>query len=142
MKRLIGFLALVCIAALVLSGCSTPQAEAEVRAIDVDLTQLSSTMVYAEVFNITNDPQPYLGKVMKLGGMYYSNYIEELEQTYHFVLISDAAACCEQGLEFVLPEGQSYPEVGKEVEIVGTFADYLEDGMSFCHVLADEITVR
>lgn len=36
--------------------------------IDVDLTKLSSSMVYAEVFNMMVQPQDYVGKQVKMAG--------------------------------------------------------------------------
>ena len=140
-KRYLGLI-LLAIVAGVLSGCAkvdsaAPQQTAQV--VDVDLTKMSSTMVYAEVYNIMNEPKPYLGKTMKLRGEYYSNYIAETEQSYHFLLINDATACCEQGIEFVLDGEANYPQTGEQVEIVGVFSDYQEDGVNYCHVVANDL---
>ena len=40
--------------------------------VDIDLTKLSKTMVYSEVYNIMLNPADYVGKTMRMGGEYYS----------------------------------------------------------------------
>ncbi len=107
--------------------------------VDVDLTTLSSTMVYSEVYNMLTAPDDYIGKVVKMSGMYvvYSN--QDDTQYYPAVIISDATACCSQGLEFVLAGDpkfpDDYPETETDVTVVGTFATYDEDGTQYCHLV-------
>ena len=36
--------------------------------IDIDLTRLSSTMVYSEVYNMMNTPENYVGKMVRMNG--------------------------------------------------------------------------
>ena len=38
--------------------------------VDVDLTVLSSTMVYAEVFNMMLSPDDYIGKTIRITGIF------------------------------------------------------------------------
>lgn len=70
--------------------------------VDVDLTSLSSTMVYSEVYNMMNAPGDYIGKTIKMTGqfVYYEN--PDTKAQYFTCIIGDAMACCSQGLEFVL----------------------------------------
>ena len=48
----------------------------------------------------------------------------------------DAAACCSQGIEFVLTDEYSYPddypEEGREICVVGVFDTYQEGGYTYC----------
>ena len=73
-------------------------------AVDLDLTTLSSTMVYGEVFNIYQEP--------------------ETGQVYCGVIVQDAAACCAQGFDVVMPDHfrypDDYPPTQSEVTIVAT----------------------
>ena len=71
------------------------------EGVDVDLTILSPTMVFAEVYNMLAAPDDYVGKVVKITGKYYSVNNENDGKTYFYVLIKDATACCEQGMEFI-----------------------------------------
>ena len=83
-----------------------PQASAD--GVDVDLTVLSSTMVYSEVYNMLyNDPAHYLGKTVKARGTFsiyqlVTDGVLQPDPVSYACIISDAAACCAEGMEFVL----------------------------------------
>ena len=106
--------------------------------VDVDLTKLSSTMVYSEVYNMMYTPENYIGKTVKMSGMFVAYTNQDQSQFYPAVIIADATACCSQGLEFVLegnpsyPEG--YPEMETDITVIGTFETYLEDGNTYCRL--------
>lgn len=100
---------------------------------DVDLTVMGSDMIYATVFQMMMEPMTYTGKTVKMQGTYYSSYYEPTNQRYYFVMIEDAAACCSQGIEFVWGDGthtypNEYPEDYSEVEVIGVFETYKEEG--------------
>lgn len=106
--------------------------------IDVDLTKLSSTMVYSEVYNMMYTPENYIGKTVKMRGMFVVYTNQDQSKIYPAVIIADATACCSQGLEFVL-EGnpaypEAYPEMKTEVSVVGTFETYEEEGNTYCRL--------
>ena len=61
MKRITNLIFIV-IMALMLSACGSSEPSAETSKCDVDLTLLSSTMVYSEVYNMMVDPDSYIGK--------------------------------------------------------------------------------
>lgn len=117
--------------------------------IDVDLTALSSTMVYGEVYNMMVTPEEYVGKTIKMCGKFatYQPTDEDGNVTSNQIgfacIIADATACCSQGLEFVLEGDYSYPddypELGEEITIIGTFETYEENGHMFCHLIDAEI---
>ena len=47
-------------------------------------------------------------------------------------LISDATACCAQGVEFVLSQPpEEYPELGSMVTVTGVFSTYESSGMTY-----------
>ena len=106
--------------------------------VDVDLTKLSSTMVYSEVYNMMYTPGNYIGKTVKMSGMFVAYTNQDESQYYPAVIIADATACCSQGLEFVLEGNPSYPEEYPEIEteitVVGTFETYVEDGNTYCRL--------
>ncbi|MDY3711615.1 MAG: hypothetical protein SO044_04270 [Agathobaculum sp.] len=113
--------------------------------VDVDLTALSSTMVYSEVYNMMSAPDGYIGKSVKMRGefaMYQAPGPDGAEgegPMYFACIIADATACCSQGLEFVLagepayPDG--YPALGEEITVVGEFQTYPEDGFTYYHLV-------
>ena len=102
--------------------------------IDVDLTVLSSNMVYAEVYNMMVVPSDYEGKVVKMNGIYDTMYDENMDQHYYFCIIQDATACCAQGIEFILEDENAYPKPGSIVTVIGTFSTYMEGEDMYCTV--------
>ena len=103
--------------------------------IDVDLSQLSGTMVYSEVFNMMSNPQDYVGKTIRMVGDF--NVYEDAthNRNYYTCRIADATACCVEGVEFLwkgehkYPE--DYPEPGDIIWVQGTFNTYDEDGYEY-----------
>lgn len=120
-----------------------PQASAD--GAEVDLTVLSSTMVYAEVYNMLyNDPESYLGKTVRARGEFsiYQLVVDGVLQpdpVAYACIIADAAACCAEGMEFVLKDNlaypDDYPEPGAEITVVGEFQAYEENGMTGYHLI-------
>ena len=102
-------------------------------SVDYDLTAMSSEMVYATVLQMLNVPDDYIGKKIKMSGVYYTTYYDVTDQYYHYVIIKDATACCAQGMEFVWGDGNhvfpdEYPPEESEVEVIGEFEAYQDPG--------------
>lgn len=109
--------------------------------VDYDLTVMSSDMVYATVYQMMVDPDAYIGKTVRMNGLYYGSYYEPTGQYYHYCIIQDALACCAQGIEFVWGDGShiypdEYPEDETMVVVQGVFETYQEDGDEYlyCHL--------
>ena len=104
-------------------------------SVDLDLTALSSTYVYAEIYNIVMEPLAYVGQTVKMEGSCSIYVDEETGKQYYACLIQDATQCCAQGLEFVLNENEyssgDYPEPGEEIVLKGTFDTYDENGNQY-----------
>lgn len=111
-------------------------AETCASGVDVDLTVLSSTMVYSEVYNMMVKPDDYKGKTVKMKGQFVPYYDESTGNYYFACFISDATACCSQGIEFILTDDYSYPEdypkEGDTICVVGTFDTYMEGEYMYC----------
>ena len=114
---------------------STPQTSND---LDVDLTKLSSTMVYSEVYNMMYTPADYIGKTVKMKGQFAYYEDPETKTQYFACIIADATACCSQGLEFSLTGEYTYPndypELGSEITVTGTFEVYTENGYQYCRL--------
>ncbi len=105
---------------------------AEAEVVDVDLTVMSSTMVYSEVYNMMNSPDDYLGRKIKMKGLFSTYHDETTDKTYYACIIQDATACCAQGIEFE-PEGDfDVPEEGSEICVSGVFDTYYEGEYKYC----------
>lgn len=112
------------------------QEESTESLIDVDLTILSSTMVYSEVYNMMTSPKDYIGKTVKMKGLYAYAHDETTGNDYFACIVQDATACCAQGIEFVLTEEyrypDDYPKGDEEICVVGVFDTYQEGDYTYC----------
>ena len=104
-----------------LLGDEEPSTSAQSSEVDLDLTAMSSTMVYSEVYNIMVSPKDYIGKSIKMQGECVITPSEDNTKVYYACLIKDATQCCSQGLEFVLEDEADYPEAGETVTVSGIF---------------------
>ena len=122
------------------------QTQTSADGVDVDLTVLSSTMVYSEVYNMLYFyPEDYYGKNVKMTGQFNvyqwvdeSGIVADMPVAYACI-ISDTTACCAEGVEFVL-EGDytypdDYPELGTEITVIGEFQSYEENGVTWYHLV-------
>ena len=131
MKKML--IALLCIA-LVAGNAAFAQAP-----VDLDLSVLSGTVVYSQVYDMVMEPEQYLGRVVRVkGSLSYFQDPDTLKE-YFAVVIADATACCAQGIEFVW-NGHRYPEdyppLDTELTVTGVFNTYEENGLTYLQ-LAD-----
>ena len=96
--------------------------------IDIDLTRLSSTMIYSEVYNMMNSPESYVGKMVRMNGKLA--VYKYPERNYYTCIIKDATACCQQGMEFLWAGNHKYPDdypnEGDGIIVTGVFDIYYE----------------
>ena len=108
------------------------------KSVDIDLTSMSATMVYSEVYNMLLDPESYVDKTIRMEGICSAFHSSYENRDYYSCIIEDATACCSQGIEFILKEAYSfpddYPADGREIELKGTFEIYELDGYEFCRI--------
>lgn len=106
--------------------------------IDIDLTQLSSTFVYSEVYDMMVKPENYIGKTIRMTGAFNVYEDEETGKIYYSCIISDATACCQQGIEFELKGKHKYPDdypkQDEEITVTGEFEIYKEEGEDYCRL--------
>ena len=145
MKKL-AFAAVLCLCTAIFGGCgssaesadSSSSAVSEVKngEFDYDLSTMSSTMVFSTVSNMMISPESYIGKSIKVTGNFNAYHDETTDKTYFAVLIADATACCQQGLEFDLGSSFSYPDdyppQNALITVTGTFDTYNEGEARYC----------
>ena len=111
------------------TSCGTSQ---KVSDVDVDLTTMSSTMVYSYVYDMLSHPSDYKGQMVRMDG--------DSNTTHggtHSCIVYDALGCCTEGIEYILPE-EEYPEDGTKITVVGRFATYTK-GEGTYFVLVDSV---
>ena len=120
---------LLCLLSLCLilssAGCGSKVHKAPV---DIDLSGMSEVMVYSTSIQIAENPEAYAGKTVRIKGTFNITHSEALNRDYYCCLVKDQKGCCTEGLEFVLPADQSYPDVGDVITVSGTYETYFEDG--------------
>jgi len=137
MKKRLLCTALLLTVLLTLAGCG--EKETVKASVDVDLTALSSTMVYSEVYNMLTAPDTYIGKTVKMTGSFSAFLDQNTGTVYYVCMIADATACCAQGMEFILKTGLEYPELESDITVTGTFETYDENGTIYCHLVDAEL---
>ncbi|MFI3175385.1 MAG: hypothetical protein R3Y53_09360 [Bacillota bacterium] len=93
-------------------------------AVDVDLTEMSVTMIYANLYMMVTMPEEYLGKNIKMTGE-FDVYESEDGEVYFAVAVTDEEACCRQGFALEFLDDSSYPngfpDANSEITVVGRF---------------------
>lgn len=135
-RRFLGCLILFAAMIGLLSACGDGKTSSEADSaakkteIDIDLTQMSSTMVYSEVYNIVTEPDEYMGKMIKMEGTFSLYHDDATGEDYYACIIEDATACCSQGIEFELSDDYKYPgdymTEGDTITVAGVFDQYKE----------------
>ena len=143
-RNLISWLLAAALFACPFSGAGAEAAgPAEQPFIDLDMSGMSGTVVYAQVYNLMADPFPWIGKIIRMAGFYSPYDDQEHGIVYHACIIPDATACCAQGIEFVWagehrwPE--DYPEDGAEITVTGRLEIYEENGDNYLHLVDAEL---
>lgn len=103
--------------------------------IDLDLTKMSATMIYSTMFDMLVMPEDYIEKNIKVKG-WFETYTDPYSgELYYAVVVPDATACCQQGLEFVWPGDHKYPddfpEPGQDITVTGIYKLIENDGISY-----------
>ncbi len=110
-------------------------------SVDIDLTKLNADMTYAQIYDMSMNPDAYMGKVIKMSGIYSRYQMMSTAPVYKTCIVQDALACCAQGIEFKEVDGSILPPSVEEtnspelstITIVGTFNWYTEEheGMTY-----------
>lgn len=144
-KRILAILlALLCGMAVQASAFSFFGKEPEKEeGIDLDLSKMSGTVVYSQVYNMMASPEDFIGKTIRVAG-YFDVYEDaETGNNYFACMIPDATACCAQGLEFLWAGEHTYPddypEPGCDMTMTGRFETYEEDGTEYMRLADAEV---
>ena len=111
--------------------------------VDLDLTKMSATMIYSTIFDMLIMPEDYVEKNIKVKGWFQTYTDPYSGEIYYAVVVPDATACCQQGLEFVWPGEHSYPadfpNTGDDITITGLYKVTETDGISYNYLEATSV---
>ena len=125
------------------TGSTSKSTTRDPSKIDLDLTQMSSTMIYSTMFDMLVMPEDYVEKNIKLKG-WFETYTDPLTgEIFYAVVVPDATACCQQGLEFIWPGDHHYPadfpDPGQDVTVTGLYKLIDKDGFAYNYLEATKL---
>ena len=113
------------------------------ETIDLDLSLMSGTVAYAQVYQMVSEPENYVGKIIRMRGYFDVFEDQDTGIVYTSCIIPDAAACCAQGFEFIWAGDhawpEAYPEPGTYLTVTGRFETYLEDNWMYIHLMDAQV---
>ena len=115
-------------------SASNQVAPQQVMKVDLDLTNLNSTVCDAYLKQLQANKEQYRGIVVKAKGEY--NYYKNQTTNKEYYNCVFASTCCPNGLEFVLADPSKYPkENGGPITVIGQFDYYDEDGIIYYNLV-------
>ena len=111
--------------------------------VDLDLTKMSATMIYSTIFDMLIMPEDYVEKIIKVTGWFETYMDTKSGELYYAVLVPDATACCQQGLEFVWKGNHAYPDdfpkPGQNITVTGIYKMIENDGVTYTYLEANSV---
>lgn len=102
----------------IFSACSASQKMPQ----NIDLTQLSSAIVYAQVYNMLMEAEKFNGVHVKMNGIFYENSDSDKGSIFQCVLVKDNTGCCSVGFDILKgSESIKFPANLTEIQVEGTF---------------------
>lgn len=103
--------------------------------VNLDLTKMSATMIYSTIFDMLIMPEDYVERIIKVKGWFETYTNPQTGEMYYAVVVPDATACCQQGLEFVWKGNHTYPDdfpkPGQNITVTGIYKMIENDGISY-----------
>ena len=153
------FLLLTALFAVTLAACGgkTPQAEGDdakkLKAAELPTLEIKEKLFIAQTNDVYLNPDEYMGRRIKLEGLFKTDTYVGIEQPYRFVL-RYGPGCCgydgTAGFEVSWPEGwegtegreSAYPEDDDWVAAVGVLDSYEEDGYPYIYLALESLEVK
>lgn len=111
--------------------------------VDLDLTKMSATMIYSTIFDMLIMPEDYVEKIIKVKGWFETYTDPQTGEMYYAVVVPDATACCQQGLEFVCKGNHTYPDdfpkSGQNITVTGIYKMIENDGVTYTYLEANSV---
>ncbi len=103
--------------------------------VDIDTNGMNKTMLTAQMQSISQEPEKYLGKTIRLTATYQKQQANTGDKFYNFAFGYDDTGCCAAwGIEFY---GDSVPdniEDFSSISMVGKISQYDEDGTMYTFI--------
>jgi putative membrane protein len=125
--------------ALLLTACSAAPAAGDGEVIDI--TEKMYVTYINEIYTNTED---YIGKTIKIEGMFAAQFIEETGNTYYYVYRTGPGCCGNDGsmCGFEFTYGGPMPAENDWIEVVGKLRTYTEGEYTYLTLDAETVTVK
>ena len=145
MKKYLKILSFLLLIGMFAAGCTSSTKSTDTK-VDVDLSELSTTLIQAEFQRIISNPNDYIGKTIKATGAYRTIHYDGTDTASHFIIIVSGDECCEMGLEFILSDEYTYPDdfpvQNTNIEVIGVLEIQEKFGSVFMYIAAESFTVK
>ncbi|MDR0377057.1 MAG: hypothetical protein LBH70_04605 [Spirochaetaceae bacterium] len=123
-----------------LSGDETPAPDGE------SVIEIKEKMFIAQTNDVYLNPEDYMGKIIKLEGLFKSTSVPGYDASYCFVIRYGPGCCGDDGSAGfeVAWDGDSpqYPEEDAWVEAAGVLKSYEEDGFPYLYLSLSSLEVK
>lgn len=95
-----------------LLACSVALAkESGAKKIDINLARMSGTMVYAQVYKMVTEPAKFIGKRVKMKGVFSSYYDQETQKRFYGCVIEGGKITIIGDFEMAEEGDDAYPVI-------------------------------
>ncbi len=108
--------------------------------VDFDFLQMSSTVIYAQVFDLMMNYDDYVGNTFRMNGTFYESLDLEGIPIY-FIIINDATGCCPQGLELKFSDDMEIPKPDSNITVVASVDVFDYKGEEYVRMLVSDLEI-
>lgn len=117
---------------------SAAAAQLDQYDVDIDLKGLNNNMTTAQMQAIMQDVKPYLGKTIRVTGLYEKTHYDETNLDYNWVIGYDDTGCCAAwSVEIAGDELPKDLAPDTTISLVGTIGTYDELGVTYTVINID-----
>jgi len=142
MKKSLIIFCMLLFSMILIIGCTEVDT---ISDVDIDLTELSATLMEAEYQRIISNAEDNIGKTIKTYGTYRTLIIDEAGNYAHFIVIVAGDDCCWLGFEFIRDGDyvfpNDYPAQNSRILITGTLDSYFIYGSSYVYIAVDDFNI-
>ena len=113
-------------------------AQLDKYSADIDLKGLNNNMTTAQMQSIMQDVKPYLGKTIRVTGLYEKTHYDETGLDYNWIIGYDDTGCCAAwSVEIAGDELPKDLPLDTTISLVGTIGTYDELGVTYTVINID-----
>ncbi len=96
------------------SGCGDPYSSLVDESVDIDLTAMTETVAYSQIYKVYSSPTYYVGQTIKVEGYVY------VSGSSYYICVLDATKCCTVKVQFDANGSLASCQTDDKVCMIGT----------------------